>query len=38
MTDICVVFWDGKSKGSRNMIETALSKGLLVKIIKYGEK
>lgn len=36
--DICVVFWDGKSKGTKNMIETALSKGLLVKVIKYGEK
>lgn len=38
VADICVVFWDGKSKGSRNMIETALSKGLLVKIIKFGDK
>ena len=36
--DMCVVFWDGKSKGTKNMIETALSKGLLVKVIKYGDK
>jgi hypothetical protein len=35
VADICVVFWDGKSKGTKNMIETALSKGLLVKIVKY---
>lgn len=33
--DICVVFWDGKSKGTKNMIETALSKGLFVKVVKY---
>jgi hypothetical protein len=38
VADICVVFWDGKSKGSRNMIETALKKGLLVKVIKFGDK
>ena len=38
VADICVVFWDGKSKGTKNMIETALSKGLMVKVIKYGEK
>ena len=35
--DMCIVFWDGKSKGTKNMIETALSKGLLVKVIKYSE-
>ena len=33
--DMCVVFWDGKSKGTKNMIETALSKGLFVKVVKY---
>ena len=35
VADMCVVFWDGKSKGTKNMIETALSKGLFVKVVKY---
>ena len=34
--DMCVVFWDGKSKGYSNMIQTALKKGLLVKVVYYG--
>lgn len=35
--DMCVVFWDGKSKGSAHMIKTALKKSLLVKVVNYGE-
>ena len=33
--DMCVVFWDGISKGTKNMIQTALTKGLLVKVVRY---
>ena len=33
-SDACIVFWDGISKGSKNMIETAKKKGLKV-IIHY---
>jgi hypothetical protein len=35
--DMCVVFWDAKSKGSAHMIKVALKKGLLVKVVYYGE-
>lgn len=38
MADIanaCIVFWNGKSKGSKNMIETAKNKNLPTKIIYY---
>ena len=35
--DMCVVFWDGESKGSAHMIKTALKKGLLVKVVYYGK-
>lgn len=31
-----IVFWDGKSKGSENMVNIAISKGLWVKVVKYG--
>lgn len=30
-----VAFWDGKSKGTKNMIETAQNMGLQVRVIKY---
>lgn len=30
-----IAFWDGESKGTRNMIETAKKKGLTTRIIKY---
>lgn len=30
-----ICFWDGKSKGSKHMIDTAKEKGLKVRIIKY---
>lgn len=32
----CIVFWDGKSKGSRNMIRNARLHGLDLKIVMYG--
>lgn len=33
--DALVAFWDGKSKGTANMIANARMKNLLVRIIKY---
>lgn len=35
VADACVVFWDGKSKGSEHMINIAKSKDLPLKIVKY---
>lgn len=32
--DALVAFWDGKSKGTKNMIDTAVKLGLKVKIVK----
>lgn len=34
-SNTCVVFWDGISRGSRNMIETAKKKGLKVLVHYY---
>jgi len=31
----CVVFWNGKSKGSRNMINTANTHGIPLRVINY---
>ena len=31
-----IAFWDGHSRGTRNMIDTAKAKGLKVAIIKYN--
>lgn len=31
----CIVFWDGKSSGSKNMIENAKKYNLIYKVIKY---
>lgn len=33
--DACIVFWDGKSKGTKHMIDIATNKGLPLRIIKY---
>tara|TARA_R110000851_G_scaffold321360_2_gene486759 strand:- start:373 stop:723 length:351 start_codon:yes stop_codon:yes gene_type:complete len=30
-----LAFWDGKSKGTKNMIDRAVGKGLLVKVVRY---
>ena len=30
-----IAFWDGKSRGTRNMIETATKRGLQVAIVRY---
>lgn len=33
--DALIAFWDGKSRGTKNMIETAKKDGLKVRVIKY---
>ena len=33
--DALIAFWDGKSRGTKNMIETARELGLLVRVIRY---
>lgn len=33
--DALIAFWDGESPGTKHMIETAKSKKLLVRVIKY---
>lgn len=33
--DALVTFWDGESKGTKNMIEIAESKGLKVAVVRY---
>lgn len=35
ISDACVVFWDGVSKGSKNMINLAEKYNLKLRIIKY---
>ena len=32
--DMLVAFWDGKSKGTKHMIDTAIHRGLFVKVIR----
>jgi hypothetical protein len=34
-SEALIAFWDGESKGTKHMIDLALSKGLLVKVVKY---
>lgn len=33
----CIVYWDGKSPGSKNMIENAKKYNLIYKVISYGK-
>lgn len=33
--NVCVIFWDGKSKGTKNMKDQAQKNGLDVHVIKY---
>ena len=35
--DAAVVFWDGKSKGSKHMIDLAKEKGLPVRVVLYNK-
>ena len=36
--DVCVVFWDGESNGSRNMIKNAIKYGLHLVVIRYDKR
>lgn len=33
--DILLAFWDGKSKGTKHMIDLATKKGLKIKVVRY---
>jgi len=33
--DALVAFWDGKSRGTKHMIDMSTQKGLMVRVIKY---
>ena len=33
--DALIAFWDGKSRGTKHMIDLAVEKGLLVKVVRY---
>ena len=33
--DALIAFWDGKSRGTKHMIDIATDKGLLVKVVRY---
>lgn len=33
-----IAFWDGQSRGTKNMIETAKQKGLNVKVVNYNNR
>jgi len=35
--DALIAFWDGVSKGTKNMIDIATKKGLLVRVIRYNK-
>ena len=35
VADALIAFWDGVSRGTKNMIDTAKSKGLKVAVVKY---
>lgn len=34
--DALIAFWDGQSRGTKNMINVARTKGLLVRVINYN--
>ena len=33
--DACIVFWDGKSRGTKSMINLATEQGIPIRVIKY---
>lgn len=35
--DALIAFWDGKSRGTKHMIDTATEKGMNVKVVNYGK-
>lgn len=34
--DACVVFWDGKSRGTKHMIDLAKKEGIGLKVVNYN--
>ena len=36
--DACIVFWDGKSKGSKHMIDLAKEKGMDINIVYFRKE
>lgn len=34
--DVLLAFWDGVSRGTKHMIDVAIKKGLIVKVVMYG--
>lgn len=36
-SDVLIAFWNGKSRGTKNMIQTALREGLEVHVMRYGD-
>ena len=35
VADALIAFWDGKSRGTKNMIDTATKRGLQVAVVRY---
>ena len=35
VADALIAFWDGKSRGTKNMIDTAIKRGLKVAVVRY---
>jgi hypothetical protein len=35
--DALIAFWDGKSNGTKHMIDTATNKGMQIKVVNYGK-
>ena len=35
--DALIAFWDGKSHGTKHMIDTATEKGMNVSVVNYGK-
>ena len=35
VSDALIAFWDGKSRGTKSMIEIAMRKGLQVAVVRY---
>lgn len=38
VADALIAFWDGQSRGTKNMIEIAKQKGLNVKVVNYNNR
>lgn len=36
VADACIVFWDGKSRGSKHMIDIAKKKGLPLRVVNFN--